>query len=44
MARYDDLHAHPDGYRADPVTAALVTVDYQLAFGELEPVPGAQPD
>jgi len=42
MARYDDLHAHPDGYRADPATAALVTVDYQLAFGELEPVPGAQ--
>jgi ureidoacrylate peracid hydrolase len=42
MARYDDLHAHPDGYRADPATAALVTVDYQIAFGELEPVPGAQ--
>lgn len=40
--KYDDLHSHADHYKAIPGSTALLTVDYQIAFGELEPVPDAR--
>ena len=40
MERYDGLHARPN-YPLDPDTAVMVGIDYQLAFGQMEPVPAA---
>jgi nicotinamidase-related amidase len=36
----DDNHGLPT-YPIDPVTTALVSIDFQVAFGALEPVPNA---